>query len=152
MLCMGPVIATGWIIFSFLICSSCRKVSVAAFCFLISEENASSYLTALILNSELLWSERRTVHVRTFCRVSSSPHPSGQVLSGYICPKSVLIPPTVLVRSLNSRFLLSLLNIGLERYGCNSSLEYFSPSIFECFCCSFFRYSSAADLTLVLID
>ena len=98
MLCMGPVIATGWLIFSFLICSSCRKVSVPAFCFLISEENTSSYLTALILNSELLWSEQRTVHVRTFCRVSSSPHPSGQVLSGYICPKSVLIPQLTFIQ------------------------------------------------------
>ena len=60
------------------------------------------------------------------------------------------MPFTVLVRNLSSRFLLSLLNNGLLKYGCSSSFLYFKPSILVCFCFSLFKYSSAAALTLSL--
>ena len=113
---MGPVLAaTGWLRILFLISRSCLNNSVIDFCFLVSSEKICSYLVSLLIHV-LVWYLFNTVHESICCSVSLCPHPRGQVVSEYIPLKSLLIPITVRVRSLNKRFLLSLLKRGLDKF------------------------------------
>ena len=83
----------------------------------------------------------------TFGMVSVSPHPRGQVVSGLNPLKSFLTPLTVLALSLKSKFLLSLLNIGLIRYSWSWNFLYVRPDIFECVSLILNKYWKALLLT-----
>ena len=67
----------------------------------------SSYFVLQRLICEVFCLEASVVHVRICLRLSVSPQTKGQVMSVYIPLKSLFMPLTVLVLSLNNRFLLS---------------------------------------------
>ena len=96
---------------------------------------------------ELLCLDNNGIYVRMFGMVSVSPHPRGQVVSGYNPLKSFLPPLTVLVLSQKSKFLLSLLNIGLIRYSWSWNFLYVRPDIFECVSLILNKYWKALLLT-----